>query len=219
VIELVIEDEGRAHPLSCEAVLFDMDGTLVDSRACVEACWRRWAERHSLDVDALLAQAHGRQNQDLIRLVAPHLDTPEELEGLVRAEEACRDGIVAIPGAGALLARLPRPRWALVTSAWRVLAEIRMACAGLPLPDVLVPAEESPRGKPHPDGYLIAAHRLGVRPERCVVFEDAPAGVAAGKAAGMTVVGLRTTFDRQRLGCALCVPDFRAVRLTPARAA
>jgi sugar-phosphatase len=211
VIELLVSDAAQRHTLSCEAVLFDMDGTLVDSHVCVEITWRRWAARHSLDADALLRIAHGRQNHETVRLMAPHLETPEELAALVAAEEDCREGIVEVPGARELLDRLPLDRWAVVTSAWHRLATIRLECAGLPVPPLLVTAELVARGKPHPDGYLLAATRLGVDPARCVVVEDAPPGIDAARAAGMRVIGIATTFSRAQLGCSPCIDDLRAV--------
>jgi sugar-phosphatase len=212
MMELVVADSGGVRVVACDAILFDMDGTLVDSNACVEATWRAWAARHGLDADALLQDAHGRQNQETIQRVAPHLNTPEERAQLRRAEEECRE-VVEVPGARALLASLAPERWAVVTSAWRRLAEIRLECAGLPLPRVLVTADQVSHSKPHPEGYLLAAERLGTVPARCVVIEDAPVGIEAGRAAGMCVIGVATTYARERLGCELCVDDLRSVGL------
>jgi sugar-phosphatase len=213
MLELFIPDGQGGQTLACEAVLFDMDGTLVDSTACVEVTWRRWAERHGLDFHAFMHRAHGRQNHETLQMVAPHLNTPAELAALVKAEEECREGVVAVAGAAELIAALPATRWAVVTSAWRRLAEIRLGCAGLPVPAVLVTAEDAARGKPYPDGYLAAAARAGVAPARCVVIEDSPVGIQAGRAAGMAVVGIATTFARERLDCTLCIDDFRGVRV------
>jgi len=213
MIKLALTDGQRRHVITCEAILFDMDGTLVDSTVCVEATWRTWAARHNLDIEKLLQVAHGRQNHETIRLVAPHLETPEEIDFLVRAEEECQDGIVAVPGARDFVHMLPVERWAVVTSAWRRLAEIRLGLAGLPLPAALITADDVKRSKPHPDGYLAAAARLGVEPAECLVFEDAPAGIEAAIAAGMNVVGLKTTFSRKELGCGWCIDDFQAISL------
>lgn len=218
MIELTLSDGPRLRVLRCEAMLFDMDGTLVDSTLCVERTWREWAARHALDAEALLQVAHGRQNHETIRLVAPHLDTPEEIARLVRAEEACQDGIVAVPGARELMDLVPSGRWAVVTSAWRRLAEIRLQCGGLPVPAVMVTADEIPRSKPHPDGYLAAAARLGVDPAACVVIEDAHAGIEAARAAGMTVIGITTTFPREDLACEWCIDDFRDLAIRAERA-
>ncbi|MEV7005921.1 HAD-IA family hydrolase [Streptosporangium sp. NPDC051022] len=204
----------RDHPrrtFTCEALLFDMDGTLVDSRECVERTWRDWCVRHRLDCDELLRLSHGRQNHDTIRMVAPHLQTDEELALLARAEEECRDGVVAVRGAARLLGGLAPRHWAVVTSAWRRLAEIRLGLAGLPVPPVLVTADEIRRGKPDPEGYLSAADHLGVDPAACVVVEDAPAGVEAGRAAGMHVIGVTTTFGPGLAGCEWYIDDFDAL--------
>ena len=211
MIELALTDGQRRLAITCAAIFFDMDGTLVDSTICVESIWQIWAARHGIDVEKLLHIAHGRQTQETIQLLAPHLNTPEELAFLAQAEEGCRDGIVVVPGARELVAALPFGCWAVVTSAWRRLAEIRLQYVGLPLPAVLITADEISRGKPHPDGYLAAAARLGVDPSACLVFEDAPAGIDAAKAAGMRVVGVRTTFPHSQLGCEWSIDNFNSV--------
>lgn len=216
MLELTVSDGANPRVFRCEAVLFDMDGTLVDSSHCVERTWRLWADKHDLDIDALLAISHGRQNHETIRLIAPQLETAEEIAFLVRTEEACREGIVTVPGARALLDSLGSGQWAVVTSAWRTLAELRLGCAGLPVPDVLVTADDVARSKPHPDGYLAAASRLGIAPAACVVIEDAPAGIESARAAGMPVIGVTTTFPRERLDCDCCVDDFRVMTVRAA---
>jgi sugar-phosphatase len=217
VIDLWVHLPGEApQHLRCAAILFDMDGTLVDSSIAVEKTWRMWAARHGLDADALIAFSHGRQNRDTIAAVAPHLDLAAEVDYMLRAEEECRDGIVPVPGAVALLAglaALPHAPWAVVTSAWRRLAEIRLGCAGLPPPPLLITSDDITRGKPDPQGYLTAAAQLGLNPADCVVLEDAPAGIAAGKAAGMTVIALATTMRREELAEQRCVDDLRALSI------
>ena len=213
MIELAVTNGASNRSVRCKAILFDMDGTLVDSTACVEQVWREWAIRRGVDVDAVMAVAHGRQNPDVLRLVAPHLEVEVEASALVEEEERCREGIVAVAGAAQLLSALPTDRWAIVTSAWQRLAEIRLACARLPLPRVLVTADDISRSKPHPDGYLEAAARLGVDPADCLVIEDAHAGIEAGRAAGMTVLGIATTFTRDQLGCDFCIDDLRAIQV------
>ena len=178
----------------CDAVLFDMDGTLVNSRQLVERMWTLWATEHGLPVDAALALAHGRRTLETMQLLAPHLATPEEAARLDALEAEHEGGETAMPGASELLCALPAGRWALVTSAGRALALRRMAGVGLPLPQVLVCADDVAAGKPSPEGYLQAAERLGVEPGRCVVFEDTPAGTEAGRSAGARVIGLETTY-------------------------
>lgn len=210
-LDVSVVEGARQRVWRCEAILFDMDGTLVDSTGCVERTWRLWTAKHRLDFEALMQVSHGRQNHETIRLIAPHLDTPEEKDFLVRTEEDCREGIIAVAGARALLDGLPPEAWAVVTSAWRRLAEIRLTCADLPMPPVLVTADDVPRSKPNPDGFLEAAARLGVDPAACLVFEDAHAGIEAAQAAGMPVIGVTTTFPREQLGCEWCIADFRAV--------
>lgn len=179
-----------------KAFLFDLDGVLVDSRAVVERTWQRWAtERHPIDVDKVLHIAHGRRARDTLLILAPSLATDEEVAWLDATELADVEGLRALPGAKELLGSLPRDRWAIVTSCGRNLARLRLGSVGMPLPDVMVVAEDAKRGKPAPDGYVLGAERLGIAPSDCIVFEDAPAGVAAGKAAGATVVALTTNYD------------------------
>ena len=172
-----------------------MDGVLVDSRAVVERTWQRWAaERHPIDLVRLLHVAHGRRARDTLLIMAPSLANDEEVAWLDATELADVEGLRVLGGANALLAELPRNRWAIVTSCGRDLARLRLAAVGLPAPDVLIVAEEVPRGKPAPDGYQVGAKRLGFDPSECLVFEDAPAGVAAGKAAGARVLALTTNY-------------------------
>lgn len=205
-----------AISFDCDAVLFDMDGTIVDSREIVERMWTLWAAEHGLSVDAVLAVAHGRPTFDTMQLVAPHLATAEEAARL-DAMEAEEEGEVAIPGASDLLSALPADRWAVVTSAIHELALRRIAKVGLPEPAVLIGADNVASGKPSPEGYLKAAERLGVDARRCVVIEDTPAGVQAGRAAGATVIGLATTYSTLR-DCDVLVSDLRAIRPEPAAA-
>ena len=198
----------------CQALLFDLDGVLVDSRVVVERTWRLWAERHQLDPVALLQIAHGRRTRDTLEEAAPELATDAEVAWLDTTEFHDREGLIEVPGAKALLSRLPRDRWAVVTSCNRDLAAIRLTSAGLPLPDVLVTSEAVARGKPAPDGYLLGAKHLGYDPAVCLVFEDAPAGVAAGRAAGARVLGLTTSHTtKDLLGADATVPDLSSIRV------
>ena len=195
----------------CDAVLFDMDGTLVDSRHIVERMWILWATEHGLSVDAALALAHGRRTLETMELLAPHLATPEEAARLDALEAEQEGGETAMPGASDLLSALPAHRWAVVTSAARVLASRRIESVGLPGPLVLVSADDVVAGKPSPEGYLQAAARLGVDARRSVVIEDTPAGVQAGHSAGARVIGLKTTYPTLS-HCDVAVSDLRAVR-------
>jgi sugar-phosphatase len=198
------------------ALLFDLDGVLADSRAVVERTWRRWAARHGLDAGPLLAVAHGRRISDTLKAAVPHLDPAREVAWLDATELEDLEGVVAVPGAVALLESLGDQRWAVVTSCSRELAARRLSRAGLPLPPLLVTSEDVARGKPAPDGYLLAARRCGATPAACLVFEDAPPGIAAARAAGCRVVALWTTHAPGRLGGAVAVvPDLRSVALRP----
>ncbi|KDN79936.1 HAD-IA family hydrolase [Streptomyces olindensis] len=176
--------------LHAAALLFDMDGTLVDSTALVESTWAGFCERHQLDLAEVLTFAHGRPTRETVCRFLPDPDqAAAETRRLVAHEESETTGITEVPGARALLADLPPDAWAVVTSAGRRLAEVRMAAAGLPLPAILVSADDVTRGKPEPEGYLRAAAALGCPPEDAVVVEDSSAGVRAGLAGcGRTVV-------------------------------
>ncbi len=170
------------------AFLFDMDGTLLDSSAVVERVWLTWAREHGIDPDALLSALHGVRAEDTIRkFVGPRLDVARETDWILQAELSDVEGVVPLAGIGALLERLAPHEWAVVTSATRALATVRLNAAKVPLPRVLITAEDVQRGKPDPEGFLLAARRLGVRIEDCLVFEDSPAGVASAKAAGAHV--------------------------------
>jgi sugar-phosphatase len=176
------------------AFLFDMDGTVLDSIAVAERVWGAWALRHGLDVEAFLPTIHGVRAEETIRRQnLAGIDVALETEAILRGEVADVEGVIPIPGAEAFLRALPADRWAVVTSAQRELALRRMAAAGLPLPAVLITAEDVSRGKPAPDGYVLAAERLGVAADACLVFEDAPAGLLAGEAAGAEVVVITAT--------------------------
>lgn len=170
------------------AFLFDMDGTLLNSVVAAERVWANWARKHGLDVEAFLPTIHGVRSIDTVRKQnLPNIDVEREAEAVSQAEIEDVDGVVAIEGVAAFLASLPKDRWAVVTSAPLALARARMGAAGLELPDVVVTAEDVKHGKPAPDCFLLAAKRLGVDAADCLVFEDAPAGISAAKAAGASV--------------------------------
>ncbi|MDG4883306.1 HAD-IA family hydrolase [Mesorhizobium sp. WSM4884] len=176
------------------AFLFDMDGTVLNSIAAAERVWTEWASGHGLDVASFLPTIHGRRARETIAaLQLPGIDPVAEADALLKAEAADLDGIVPIAGAVAFLQSLPPERWAIVTSAPRELALLRMAAAGIPVPAMMVSAEDVTRGKPAPDCFLLAAERLGVEARDCLVFEDAPAGIAAGEAAGASVMVISAT--------------------------
>ena len=202
------------------AILSDLDGVLVDSGAAIERAWRGFAATHGLDAEHVLAQSHGRRSVDLIRLVAPHVDAPAEAARIEREEIEHTAGLRALPGARELAESVPTGRFAVVTSGTRALAEARLRAAGLAVPHVLVTADDVVAGKPDPAGYLCAAALLGVDPAHCLVLEDAPAGVEAGLAAGMTVIGVLTAGDESSLRNAHGrVPDLRALLPGTRRAA
>jgi len=185
--------------LVCRAILFDLDGVLVDSAERVEKTWREWAARHRLDAELVIAAAHGRRTVETVALVAPGLSADDELRALETSEATNSDGVYEIAGARELLQRLPPKRWAVVTSGIRAVAEFRIQYTGLPTPAVMICAEEISRGKPDPEGYLAAAGRLGFWPADCIVIEDAPPGIEAAKAAGMRAIGIATTYPSERL--------------------
>ncbi|MET9645109.1 HAD-IA family hydrolase [Streptomyces syringium] len=179
--------------LTARALLLDMDGTIVNSDAVVERCWRQWAAEQDLDADAVMKVVHGRQGYATMAVLLP--DRPMELNHadnrrMLAAETADVDGVVPVPGAPAFMAALADLPHALVTSADRALSTARMGAAGLPMPEVRVTAESVGASKPDPEGFLKGAAALGFAPEDCVVFEDSEAGITAGKAAGMRVVGV-----------------------------
>jgi sugar-phosphatase len=182
--------EFRNH--SYAAFLFDMDGTLLDSSAVVDRVWGSWAKRHGIDVATLLAQVHGVRSEDTIRRFAGagvdvDVDVAKENQWILDAEVSDIDGVVALQGVHAFIKVLDPGTWAIVTSAPRTLAEVRLRAVNLPIPEVMITAEDVQRGKPDPQGYLLGAQRLGVSIGECLVFEDSPAGVAAAKAAGAHV--------------------------------
>jgi beta-phosphoglucomutase-like phosphatase (HAD superfamily)/fucose permease len=186
-------------PLTFAAVISDLDGVLIDSSGPTVRSWRAWGERHGLDGEAIQAGNHGRPARAVIAEHVPAALVEEDAEHLAHLETTDTDGVVAFAGAADVLA-LPPGRVAIATSCTAPLARARLEAAGLPIPDVLVTADQVRRGKPAPDPYLLAAERLGVDPAACLVLEDAPAGIAAARAAGMTVWAVTTTHDEHELG-------------------
>jgi sugar-phosphatase len=179
---------------SFSAFLFDMDGTLLNSIAATERVWGRWALKHGLDVATFLPTMHGVRGIDTItRLGLPGVDPVAEAKEVEQGEMEDIDGILPIPGAIAFLNALPAGRWGIVTSAPVALARRRLAAAGIPLPQVIVTAEDVTKGKPAPDGYILGAKRLGFASADCLVFEDVPAGILAGEGAGAHVAVITAT--------------------------
>ena len=176
------------------AFLFDMDGTVINSIAAAERIWGQWARRQGLDVATFLPTIHGARSVDTItRLALPGLDPRQEAQGITDAEIIDVEGIIEIAGAQRFLHSLPQAQWAIVTSAPRALAIARLNAAGMPIPAVMVTAEDVKAGKPRPDCYLLAAQKLGVAANECLVFEDASVGIEAGAAAGATVMVITAT--------------------------
>lgn len=179
--------------LTCAAVLFDMDGVLINSTPAVARVWRRWAIEHGFTPEEVVAHAHGRPSLTTVKDYLPNSDHEAENREVERREIEDLDGVVPLPGSLALLASLPADRWTIVTSCTRALAEVRIKAAGLPLPRKLITANDIVHGKPNPDPYLKGASILGFPAADCIVIEDVPAGIRAGKSAGARVIAFTTT--------------------------
>jgi mannitol-1-/sugar-/sorbitol-6-phosphatase len=179
--------------ITASAVLFDLDGVLIDSTPAVTRVWARWASEHGFDPEKTVREAHGRPSIETIRELLPDADLKAENREVERREIADIDGVVPLPGAVALLNSLPPEQWAIVTSCTQALAEVRIRAAGLPLPPTIITSSDITNGKPHPEPYIKGAHALGFSAADCLVIEDVPAGVRSGKAAGARVIALRTT--------------------------
>ena len=185
--------------ISCAALLFDMDGVLIDSTPAVARVWRRWALEHGFNPEEVVARAHGRPSLTTVREYLPNANHEAENREVERREIEDIEGVVPLPGALELLASLPADRWTIVTSCTRRLAEVRLRAAGLPLPKKLITSNDVTHGKPYPEPYLKGAAILGFPPADCIVLEDAPAGVRAGKAAGAKVIAFKTTVQESAL--------------------
>jgi sugar-phosphatase len=189
----------REVSFEAKAILFDLDGVLVDSAECVERTWSEWSARREVDLRKVLEIAHGRRTIETLRAVAPHLATDAEVRELEGRAATIVEGLREIPGARELLGGLPPDAWAVVTSGTLAVAEFRLGHLGLPVPAVFVTADDISRGKPDPEGYLKAAARLAQEPRDCIVIEDAPAGIEAAHAGGMRAIGITSTYPRDRL--------------------
>jgi mannitol-1-/sugar-/sorbitol-6-phosphatase len=197
----------------CRAVIFDLDGVLVDSTRSVERQWRLWAREHAVDPEQILEIAHGRRTVEVIRLLAPHLELEAEVRRVEQREADDTNGVDVMPGAAALIAAIPESRWAVVTSGTTHLATSRLRHAKLPIPKVLVSADQVKEGKPHPEPYLMGAHLLNMPATECLVIEDAPAGIEAAHAAGMKAIGLTSTFSAGELSADCVVQDLRDLQV------
>ncbi|MEV5440457.1 HAD-IA family hydrolase [Streptomyces sp. NPDC052682] len=199
--------------IHAQALLFDNDGTLVSSLASVDRCWTRWAAEYGITAEEFArVELHGRPAVEIAAELLPAAVVPEAVARIEDLEVADvpNGGVHLLPGTREFLDSLPADRWAVVTSATRRLAEARLDAVGI-LPKTMVAADDVTRGKPDPEPYLLAARALGVDPARCVVFEDAPAGLAAGRAAGMTTVALTTTHQAHELPADLVVGNLSAL--------
>jgi mannitol-1-/sugar-/sorbitol-6-phosphatase len=197
----------------CRAILFDLDGVLVDSTAYIEDQWRRWATAKGLAAERFLQVCHGRRAVETIRLAAPELDAEAEVAAFKPEVGGDCRALTATEGAVRLVGMLPAGSWAVATSGPRVVATDRLQQAGLPVPAVLVCAEDVLHGKPNPDVYLMAAAALAVSPEECIVIEDAPAGIEAARAAGMGVIALSTTHSCSELAADACALSLTRIHL------
>jgi mannitol-1-/sugar-/sorbitol-6-phosphatase len=185
--------------IDCAAMLFDLDGVLIDSTPAVARVWRGWAIEHGFDPEEVVRRAHGRPSITTLREYLPNADHQAENREVERREIEDLEGVVPLAGALELLQSLPRERWAIVTSCTRPLAEVRLRAAGLPRPAHFVTSSDVQNGKPAAEPYGKGAEMLGVAPEECIVVEDAPAGIQSGKAAGARVIAFRTTMAESEL--------------------
>jgi sugar-phosphatase len=201
----------------CEAILFDLDGVLVDSTPCVTRVWSSWARAHGLDADQVVHIAHGQRTIETVHEVAPHLDAQRETDRVEQMEIDDTDGLRVLPGAKELLSQLPPEHYNIVTSGTRRLATKRLQVAGLPAPDAMITANDVSCGKPDPEPYLAGARALGRTPQRCLVCEDAPSGIRSAKSARMMAIGVSTTYPASALGEAdVIIPSLQKliVRIT-----
>lgn len=197
----------NATTINCSAILFDMDGVLLDSTPAVERHWREWAEKHGLEYADVIAVAHGTPSRETIKRMAPHLD--HEKEAAAYEQYECEDlvGVFPIDGAALFTSNLPTEKWAIVTSCGHKLALARLSHVNLSTPKILISADHVQQGKPHPEGYLAAAQKLGLSPQECLVVEDSPNGLKAALAAGMRCLAVLTTHTKTDLADATHVVE------------
>jgi sugar-phosphatase len=199
----------------CDAVIFDLDGVLVDSSTLIERHWWKWASKHGIDPAESLHAILGLTTAEGIRLVAPHLDAEVEANKIDTAEAKDTEGVTAYEGVMEMLGTIPGRWWGVATSGTRDTAVARMQTAGLTVPEVLISADDVTRGKPEPEPYLIAAQRMQVQPERCIVIEDSAGGLRSGLAAGMTVIAVASTHSPHELEMARAlVKEIRDIKIS-----
>jgi mannitol-1-/sugar-/sorbitol-6-phosphatase len=188
--------------VTAKGILFDMDGVLISSIGSVRRCWRLWAKHYDIPNADTYEVPHGMRAIEIVRLLRPDIDAQEGLRYIEDLEVKDVSDLVVLPGVKALLASLPADRWAIVTSATRRLLVGRLAAAGLPAPSRIISADDVERGKPDPEPYRKGAELLGFEPKKCLVVEDAPSGVGAGKAAGSRVLAVLGTHSAEDLRAA-----------------
>lgn len=176
--------------ISCQAVLSDLDGTLIDSTQCVDYAVETWARRRNLEVAKVVDYAHGRRTADTVKQMVPHLDQEHEITMIEDLEVSCTKGLVCLPGSHELISAFSSHHWAVVTSGSNRLATHRLTHVGLPIPRVFVTADDVVKGKPNPEPYLLAAAKLGLEPQECLALEDSPNGIKAAKRAGMRTIAI-----------------------------
>ncbi len=201
------------NEFNCSAILFDLDGVLVDSTGSVTRQWQRWARENNLDPEQTAQIAHGVRTIEVVRGFAPQLNAEAEVLKIEKREAEDHDGVAVMPGASELLQSIPAGKWCVVTSGTRYLATARLQLAKLPMPRVLVAADDVSKGKPDPQPYLAGATALGVNPAECLVIEDAPAGIVSAHAGGMKVIAITSTYPAEKLSEAdAIVQSLQAVR-------
>ena len=198
---------------NCSAILFDLDGVLVDSTRSVSRQYRLWAQKTNLDPRIVEDIPHGVRAIDVVRKLAPHLDAEAEVVRLEKMEAEDQEGVVVMPGATELLKSIPQDRWCVVTSGTRYLATCRLKHANLPTPRVMVSADDVSKGKPDPEPYLTGARLLGMNPVDCLVIEDAPAGIQAAHAGGMKVIGITSTYPASALQADVVIQNLGQVKV------
>jgi sugar-phosphatase len=207
-----LTDQPAIFRKSYAAFLFDMDGTLLSSIAAAERVWSIWARNHGIDVETFLPTMHGVRAEDTIRRQnLAGIDVAKEVAWVMQAEIEDVDGVMAIDGIVEFLNTLPQDRWSIVTSATKELAAARLAAAGIAVPKHIVTAEDVQRGKPAPDCFLLAAERLGMKASDCLIFEDAPAGIAAAEAAGADVMVITATHSHPMVTAHATTADYTGI--------